>query len=1014
VIALRLLGPLEVLVDGRRVQIAGGREGALLAMLAINAGKPVALDRIVEELWEGEPPGRAVKSVQVYVSRLRKALGNNVIETTGAGYLLRVSGDELDSTRFESLATEGKNALERDDVDAAEKVLTDALRLWRGEPLADFRFAGFAQDEIRRLEELHGETEADYVDVQLARGEVAAAIPRLRALIEAQPLAERPRAQLMLALYRAGRAAEALELYRETRTVLDRELGIEPSSELSVLERRILNRDASLGATRGPRVTTAARRAAPLALVGGVLLLAAAVATGLVLVRGGGDHALAAAAPGSVGAIDPGSNKLVAQIGIGGSPTGVAVGGGRVWVADAAGQEAVAVDPHRAKVVERVPVAAAPTQIAAGPRGAWTTNPLNIDVGVLTHIDPRTQSVRRVPVRTAYVADLFAPATPNALALDGDTVWTNTLHARLVRVRGNKSTRFDVGAGHSIDGIAVGGGSLWVASAADDTVLRFDRSGKRLATVPIRAKGGRPVGPAAVAVGTGAVWVANALAGTVTRIDPRTNTVAATVPVGRRPTAVAVGEGGVWVLNAGDGSVSRIDPDENGVVDTVPVGRGATGIAAGAGRVWVTVAGGHARNSAPPKGPAHPLVNASCGQLQSGGQLPDLVIASDFAGFDNGGRVNQPVVDMRRAISAVFRERGYRAGPYRVGVQHCTDSSPGDSPSFPLCAANARAYAGNASVIGVIGAYQSSCSMVELPVLNAASSGPVPMISPANTYVGLTHAGPQTSPTEPDQYYPTGVRNYARLSAPDDAQGAALAQLAKQLHRRRLFLLDDGDPTGTAMVQYVANAARHLGLSVVGREHWGKPGYDALARRVLRTRPDAVVLTGCICSNGGDLLVTLRRTLGRSVAVLASDNFTFAGSMAAGAPPEAFGVYISQAGQDPAAASPATRAFLERVFPGRPLSDIGPFAPLSAAATQALLDAIRRSDGSRASVAEELTRGRALTVVGGVSFDANGDPVRTPISIYRISKQAPPGPHLAVSGLELDRVIQADPALAGP
>ena len=983
-------------------------------MLAINAGKPVATERVVEELWEGEPPGRAAKSVQVYVSRLRKALGNDVIETTSAGYLLRVSRDALDSTMFESLAAEGKNALGRENLHAAEKALADALGLWRGEPLADFRFAGFAQEEIRRLEELHGEAEADYVDVQLARGDVAAAIPRLRELVDAQPLAERPRAQLMLALYRSGRAAEALELYRDTRALFDRELGIEPSSELSALERKILNRDASLGATREPRVPTAARRAAPLALVGGVLLLAAAVATGLVLVRGGGEHALAAAAPGSLGAIDPHSNKLVSQVGVGGSPTGVAVGGGRVWVADAAGQEAVAVDPRTEKVIARTPVAAAPTQIAASSSGAWTTNPLNIDVGVLTHIDARTRSVRRVPVRTAYVGDLFAPATPNELALDGDTVWTNTLHARLVQVVGEKSTRFAVGSGHSIDGIAVGGGSLWIASGADDTVLRFDRSGKRLATVRVRVNGDRPAGPAAVAVGTGAVWVANALAGTVTRIDPRTNTVAATIPVGRRPTAVAVGEGGVWVLNAGNGSVSRIDPHKNRVVATVPVGRGATGIAAGAGRVWVTVAGGHAPHSAPPKGPARPLMTASCGQLQSGGELPDLVIASDFAGYDNGGHVNQPVVDMRRAISAVLRERGYRAGPYRVGVQHCTDSSPGDSPSFPLCAANARAYAGNASVIGVVGAYQSSCSEVELPILNAASSGPVPMVSPANTYVGLTHAGPQTLPTEPDQYYPTRVRNYARLSAPDDAQGAALAQLAKQLHRPRLFLLDDGDPTGTAMVQYVANAARHLGLSVVGRAHWGKPGYDALARRVQRTRPDAVVLTGCFCSHGGDVLVTLRRRLGRDVAVLASDTFTFAGNMAAGAPPEAFGVYISQAGEAPAAASPATRAFLERVFPGRPLSDIGAFTPLAAAATQALLDAVSRSDGSRASVAEELTRGRALTVLGGVSFDANGDPVRTPISIYRISKHAPPGAHLAVSGLELDRVIQADPALAGP
>jgi ABC-type branched-subunit amino acid transport system substrate-binding protein len=152
---------------------------------------------------------------------------------------------------------------------------------------------------------------------------------------------------------------------------------------------------------------------------------------------------------------------------------------------------------------------------------------------------------------------------------------------------------------------------------------------------------------------------------------------------------------------------------------------------------------------------------------------------------------------------------------------------------------------------------------------------------------------------------------------------------------------------------------------------------------------------------------------------LASDNFTFSGNMAGpGTPPEAFGLYISGAGADPAAASAlpaAARAFLRRVFPGRPLTDIDRFVPLAAAATETLLDAIRRSDGSRASIVEELTRGRAAgTVIGGVSFDANGDPARTPISIYRVSKAAPPGPHLPVSGLLLDRVIEADPGLSAP
>jgi ABC-type branched-subunit amino acid transport system substrate-binding protein len=178
-------------------------------------------------------------------------------------------------------------------------------------------------------------------------------------------------------------------------------------------------------------------------------------------------------------------------------------------------------------------------------------------------------------------------------------------------------------------------------------------------------------------------------------------------------------------------------------------------------------------------------------------------------------------------------------------------------------------------------------------------------------------------------------------------------------------------------------------------------------------------LTGCICSNGGELLVTLRRTLGPDVAVLASDNLTFSGDMAdPNAPPEVFGVYISGTGVDPAAVSAfpgKSRHFLKRVFRGRDLTDIERYVPLAAAATQTLLEAIRRSDGSRASIVEELTRGRAAgTLVGTISFDANGDPTRSLVSIYRISKAAGSTPHRATSGLKLDRVIEADPALAAP
>jgi YVTN family beta-propeller protein len=1005
------------------VPLARGLERAVLTLLAINAGRPIAIDRLVDELWEGEPPEHAPKSVQIYVSRLRKSLGNERIVTTTAGYLLRLDAGSLDVARFESLLDEGKQALVAEHFATAKRTLLEALALWRGDALGDFRFANFAQDEIRRLEELRNIAEADLVDAQLALGEAESAIPRLRGLIDAQPLWERPRGQLMLALYRLGRQADALELYRITRSDFDRELGLEPSGDLSELHRRILNNDPALGPPpRSARVAVQARRVAPLALVGGALVVLAAVAAAFLLARGGEGRALAAIAPNSLGAIDPESNRLVMEVGVGSSPTAVGVGRSGLWVADGARQELISIDPRSGKIRRRIPLAATPTQLAVGPDAVWVTNPLDIDAGTLTRVDVRTGASSPVPVRTEYVADLFAPATPNVAALDGRAVWTNTLHGGLVRVLGGHSDRFDLGPEHSIDGLAVGAGSIWIASSVDDTVLRFDGQRGKLAGSPIRlttGPGSRPAGPAAVAYGYDSVWVANALASTVTRIDPRTNAVAATIRVGPRPTAVTVGEEGVWVLDSGDGTVSHIDPDKNQVVATIHVGSSVTGIAAGAGRVWVSVAGGRAPRTAPPVAPARPLVTGSCSSVESGGVSPDLLIASSFPTFDNAGRVNPPIRDIRRVILAVLREQGFRAGRYRVGLQQCTDSSPGQSPDLVLSAANARAFAADAHVVGVIGTYQSASAMVALPILDAAPSGPVALISPANTYVGLTHEGPQTAPLEPDQYYPIGVRNYVRLVPADDAQGAGLALLAKQLDRRRLFILDDGDRTGAAMVEYVGRAASRLGLSVVGRAHWGRSGYASLARRVRAARPTAVVLTGCICSNGGELLVTLRRTLGPDVAVLASDNFTFSGDMAGpNAPREVFGVYISGTGVDPAAVSAfpgKSRQFLKRVFRGRDLTDIERYVPLAAAATQTLLEAIRRSDGSRASVVEELTRGRAAgTLVGTVSFDANGDPTRSLVSIYRISKAAGSTPHRATSGLKLDRVIEADPALAAP
>jgi DNA-binding SARP family transcriptional activator len=235
----RILGALEVAADGATVELGGSKQRVLLAALLLERNRIVSTDRLIEALWEGGAPETASSALRVYVSQLRKVVGGERLETRAAGYVLRVGPDELDLARFERLREEEK--------------LDEALALWRGPPLADFAYEHFAQVEIARLEELRLATLEERIARDLADGGGGELVGELHALVREHPLRERFRGQLMLALYRAGRQAEALTNYRETRRALLGQLGIEPSRELRELEKRILRQDASLE-TAGERL----------------------------------------------------------------------------------------------------------------------------------------------------------------------------------------------------------------------------------------------------------------------------------------------------------------------------------------------------------------------------------------------------------------------------------------------------------------------------------------------------------------------------------------------------------------------------------------------------------------------------------------------------------------------------------------------------------------------------------------------------------------------------------------
>ena len=259
-----ILGPLEARDGGRLVALGGDKQRALLAILLLHANEVVSAERLIDDLWGEAPPASALRTLHAYVSRLRKALAadglaasapashpteglsDGGLVTRGHGYLLRLTPGELDLDRFRAIVEQGREALAAGQSEEAASILRDGLALWRGPPLADFTYEPFAQGPIAQLEELRLEAIEERVDADLTLGHCRELIADLRELVQCHPLRERLHGQLMLALYRAGRQAEALEVYQEYRRALSEQLGLEPGPRLKQLELEMLARELSL------------------------------------------------------------------------------------------------------------------------------------------------------------------------------------------------------------------------------------------------------------------------------------------------------------------------------------------------------------------------------------------------------------------------------------------------------------------------------------------------------------------------------------------------------------------------------------------------------------------------------------------------------------------------------------------------------------------------------------------------------------------------------------------------
>jgi YVTN family beta-propeller protein len=563
-----ILGPLEVLRSGRAVLLGGPRQRAVLALLLVEVNRAVSMDRLAEDVWGGDPPEGWVSTVKTYVFHLRQALepdrarggAGGVLVTSGRGYLLRAGREQVDAARFEDGFTAGRAALDVGRPAEAAQTLRQALGLWRGPVLADLADYAFTRPEAARLEELRLAALEARIDADLALGRHDALTGDLEQLAGEHLLRERLHAQLMLALYRCGRQADALAAYRRVRDLLAGDLGIDPGEPLQRLHASVLAHDPALdwngarqdaaGSDRADAAVTSPepgppgarpadssggpgrgrRRARRLLAAGSALAVAAAVSI-VVVARpwAGGPSDLPA---NSVGLIAPAEGRVGQPVSVG-SPGGLAYGDGSVWAVDTTEGTVSRINPATHAVIQQIPVGTDPAAVTVTGQDVWVTNSGD---GTVSRINAAANAVVNViPVGNLPVA------------------------------------------------IASRRSGVWVANEGDDTVDRIDpATGDVTMTVPV---GARPDG---IAVAPDAVWVANGQDGTVTRIDPATGQPSGPVPVGSGPEGIAVTPAGVWVANSLDLTVSRIDPDTGRVTATIGVGDGPSAIAPAGNAVWVS------------------------------------------------------------------------------------------------------------------------------------------------------------------------------------------------------------------------------------------------------------------------------------------------------------------------------------------------------------------------------------------------------------------------------------------
>ncbi len=768
----------------------------------------------------------------------------------------------------------------------------------------------------------------------------------------------------------------------------------------------------ALGLAHAPRaarrsiVPPAVRRHGRAILAGGLLLLAATIALAIVALTGGEDGTVGPIGNG-VAAIDPADGSVTSFTESETPPGNVAVGEEGVWVLDNEAKTVSRIDPDTKEVTETFDTPGVPSELAVGEGSLWVgiaggRGDTNATVSV-ARMDPDNGRVTRTAKLPGDQGVYPVAGTPR-LAVGEGAVWAANPDGNVSRIDPNSGRLVaTIETKYQAWTIAAGDGGVWFLgldgpAGVTEIDTRRNRVGR---TIPVGASS-----LMGVAVGGGSVWAAADQEGVVWRIVPERPPVTRTIDVGRGVTFVTFGEGAIWTGNYVDGTVARIDPDTNKVTAKASVGA-PQALAAGAGSGWVSVAGETTEGA---------LSKTTCGEVASGPGTPDVLIASDLP---LQGPSSADPRAMEGAMRHVIERRGFRAGEYTVGYQSCDVSTPQTGGfEFRKCAANASAYAHAEQLVAVIGPYSSFCGKVQIPITNRAPGGPLAMVSAISTHTGLTRqvaqAGGFESRGEPAVYYPTGERSFIRLMAPEDLQGVANAMLAKELGLRRVYVAQD--PGWKAeFADPFRRTARRLGIQIAGVANFSDGSkHDRLAERVARSGAQGVYIAGLGSEGGGRVVMALRDRLGTRIKIMAADPFLPIADVLAFAGAAAHGLYFSATDVPPRAQPPAGRRFAR---------DIGTFdAPVfgvlpAGQTTELLLDAIARSDGTRASVLEEL-RGAKVEdgILGNFRIDRYGDITPARLAIFRITGATPPdAPVFSLyEGAVLDRVIEVPATLARP